>query len=284
MKCEYGCGQDAKHQFKNGKWCCNRNVMQCLAYKKKISIIHKGRKAWNKGLTKEINSGMKKNSENNKKTWGNPKAKFKTKSFKVKRSIANKGSNNPMFGKSHPNKISISKIKMRYLFFFKIEEMRYNPDKPNKKEIQVHCKNHKCKNSKERGGWFTPTRIQIAERIRQLEDINGNGGSYFYCSLECKNICPLYGLKDDPFKDNNKILYTQSEYQQFREYVLKRDNYKCQYCSEKAEHVHHERPQKLEPFFALDPDLAWSVCKNCHYEKGHRDECSTGNLSKKRCI
>ena len=27
--CEYGCGQEAKHQFKNGKWCCNKSWQQC---------------------------------------------------------------------------------------------------------------------------------------------------------------------------------------------------------------------------------------------------------------
>jgi 5-methylcytosine-specific restriction endonuclease McrA len=90
-------------------------------------------------------------------------------------------------------------------------------------------------------------------------------------------------LKSDPFEKSEK-LYTQEEYQQFREYVLERDNYKCQYCGQKAEHVHHERPQKLEPFFALDPDLAWSVCEKCHYKYGHKDECSTGKLANMVCI
>jgi len=28
--------------------------------------------------------------------------------------------------------------------------MRYNPDKPGEEEIQVHCKNHLCKNSKKK--------------------------------------------------------------------------------------------------------------------------------------
>jgi len=184
-----------------------------------------------------------------------------------------------LYGIQSHNKYTIQKIKNKYPFFSKIEEMRYKPDE---KEIQVHCKNHNCTNSKEQGGWFTPSRYQLSERIRQLENDDGNGGSYFYCSDECKNNCPLYGLQSDPFKANNK-LYTDSEYQTFREFVLKRDNYKCQYCGKKAEHIHHERPQKIEPFFALDPDLAWSVCKKCHYKYGHRDECSTGKLANIIC-
>ena len=36
------------------------------------------------------------------------------------------------------SKLTISKIKKRYLFFSKIEEMRYNPDNPGEKEIHRH--------------------------------------------------------------------------------------------------------------------------------------------------
>jgi 5-methylcytosine-specific restriction endonuclease McrA len=201
---------------------------------------------------------------------------------KVKRSLRGKylGEEHWNFGRISPRRLTIKQIKKKYPLFSQIEEMRYNPN--NSKEIQVHCKNHNCSNSKEQGGWFTPTPGQIQARKNQIENENKDH-AYFYCSDECKNSCPLYRSNGaDPFKD--EILpYTSSEYKQFRKYVLERDNYKCQYCGKKAEHVHHERPQKLEPFFALDPDLAWSVCKKCHYEKGHKDECSTGKIANKQC-
>jgi len=32
--CEYGCEQEAKFQFKNGKWCCSKNHKQCPAKRK----------------------------------------------------------------------------------------------------------------------------------------------------------------------------------------------------------------------------------------------------------
>jgi 5-methylcytosine-specific restriction enzyme A len=180
-------------------------------------------------------------------------------------------------------KLSIDEIKEKYPLFSRIEELRYNPDKPGEKEIQVHCKNHLCPNSKEQGGWFTPTNNQITHRINTIENPKGFGESNFYCSEECKK-CPLFNLRSDPLKETEKT-YTQEEYQQFKEFVLKRDNYECQYCGEKATEIHHERPQKLEPFFALDPDLAWSCCKKCHYKYGHKTEteCSTGNLASKIC-
>jgi hypothetical protein len=266
--CIYGCGQTAKYQFKNGKWCCSKSKNSCPVMRKK---------------NKEGTRGKKRSIK-----------------FKQKMSKLMMGKNNHMFGtkgywygkkRSRDDKekfrishlITIDQIKNKYPFFSKIEEMRYNPHNPKEKEIQVHCKNHNCPNSKEGGGWFTPTYAQLYERIRALERPHGMIENNFYCSDRCKNMCPLYNLKNDPFTDV-EMSYTHEEYQNFRKYILERDDYKCQFCEEPATDVHHERPQKLEPFFALDPDLAWSCCKPCHYKKGHVGECSTGNLAQKICI
>ena len=262
--CNYGCGQEAIHQFKNGKWCCSIDYRKCPSFIEKIRQKNIGKvrsDIFKKKMSKQM-MGQKNPMFGTDGYWkGKKRSKEDIKKFKI----------------SH--KQSIQDIKEKYPFFSKIEDLRYNTNK----EIQVHCKNHNCPNSKEQDGWFTPTYIQLYERIRALEKPHGMIENNFYCSDDCKDQCPLYNLKNDPCV-NNKAFYTYSEYQQFREFVLKRDNYKCQYCGEKAEHVHHERPQKLEPFFALDPDLAWSVCKKCHYKYGHKDECSTGNLANKICI
>jgi len=37
MKCEYGCGQEATYQFKNGKWCCSTDFKKCSNMRKKYS-------------------------------------------------------------------------------------------------------------------------------------------------------------------------------------------------------------------------------------------------------
>jgi len=278
MLCSYGCGKEAIYQFKNGKWCCCKSASSCLEVRdrrrksllgrkrpievrKKISKSKKGHIPWNKGKTGVYSKETLK------------KISKSSKGRKHRRS------------KNYKARISIDQINNRYLLFSKIEEMRYNPYKPlREKEIQVHCKYNECKNSKEKGGWFTPSRSQLAERIRQLEDKNGNGGSYFYCSEKCKDRCILFNLYSDPLKEN-KRLYTQEEYETFRQFVLERDDHKCQYCNEPATIIHHERPQKLEPLFVLDPDFAWSCCEECHYKYGHktRTECSTGNLASKVC-
>jgi len=59
----------------------------------------------------------------------------------------------------------------------------------------------------------------------------------------------------------------------------------CEYCEELATHVHHSRPQKLEPGFALDPDFGIACCESCHYKYGHKTgtECSTGQLTNAVC-
>jgi len=299
--CEYGCGQEAIHQFKNGKWCCSKTYQSCPCVRRKISKKLSDHTPWNKGKNNIYSENtlkkMKESHLGSKNYWYE---KELTKTHKQNISKSNKGkilsdthknnlrislkNNKNAKGKKYnlfiynSRRITIELINDKHLIFSKIEEMRY---KLNKKEIQVHCKNHNCSNSKEQGGWFTPTYSQIYERIRQIE--HGNGGCYFYCSEKCKNECPLYNLRNDPISENIKS-YTSSEYKTFRDYVLKRDNYECQYCGGLAEHVHHERPQKLEPFFALDPDLALSVCKKCHYKYGHKNECSSVKLANKICI
>jgi len=112
---------------------------------------------------------------------------------------------------------------------------------------------------------------------------NGNGGSYLYCSTKCKDTCPLYNLVSDPNNSKNEY-YTNEEYNIWRNEVLKRADYKCEYCGESANHAHHSRPKKLEPFFGLDPDFGIACCEKCHYEKGHVDECSTGQLAAMICV
>jgi len=215
-----------------------------------------------------------KQRENAKLMWSDDKFKHKMINL-IKESLKN----NPLI------RPSVFKYKINNLFFCKIEELREHPET---KEIQVHCKNHNCKNSKEQGGWFTPTYIQMSERIRQLENPKGNDGSYFYCCDKCKQQCPLFGLRSDPFK-NTELPYTEEERQTFRKEVLKKDNYICFFCGKnKATIVHHTLPKKLEPFHALDPDYAISVCEECHYfihrskEKG--GECSTGYLASIICV
>ena len=270
--CDYGCGQEAKYQFKNGKWCCSNIVSKCSNYRNKQSIYMKKIR---KNLNSIYNSNSYKQKISNtiKTIWRDPNGIYNSSSCKKRK----KSSMKKAIG------LDIKRIIKRYSFFSKIEKMRYNPNKPNEKEIQVHCKNHNCQNSKEKNGWFTPTRIQLAERIRQIESKNGNGGSYFYCSQYCKDTCPLYQLHGDPLKNTN-IPYTYQEHQLWRQVILKEDKGLCYFCGKPATDVHHIKPVKTHPHLALDPDNGISFCEECHYKIGHKTgtECSTGNLANKQ--
>jgi hypothetical protein len=288
--CDYGCGQEAKFPFKEGKWCCSKNWHSCPAQRKRVKELRKD-------PSSKYNSKSYKKTQSNimKKIWEDPSSVYNSTLCKQKMSIAKKKAhkdpnstyNSVSYKKNLSNSIrlNIKQINKKYPFFSKIEEMRYNPNKPlEEKEIQVHCKNHKCENSKEKGGWFTPTLTQIKDRKNILEN-EGEDKYYFYCSQYCKETCPLYNLHGDPYKDTNKP-YTSAELEIFNKLVLKRDNEICYYCAKHhATIVHHLRPQKLEPFFALDPDYAISVCAKCHYKYGHPtgSKHSTGNLAKIVC-
>jgi hypothetical protein len=167
----------------------------------------------------------------------------------------------------------------RHPFFCQAEEIKIEDN-----QFKVHCKYSDCVNSKEKGGWFTPTNIQLHNRIGDLEDQLGNDGSFFYCSQQCKKDCIAFNVRGDPNRDD-QLPYTQEQYETFKLHVLTRDNYICQYCGKPATDVHHERPVKLEPFFSLDPCYGWSCCEKCHYEKGHKKgtSCSTGALAAVVC-
>ncbi len=41
--CGYGCGQEGKYQFKNGKWCCSKSTSICPQMKKINSVLNTGR-------------------------------------------------------------------------------------------------------------------------------------------------------------------------------------------------------------------------------------------------
>lgn len=340
--CEYGCGQEATHQFKNGKWCCSKTTNQCINIRNKNSItsmgkkhnidslkkmsvsqlgkthsektkkkirlanlghIHSeetklkiGEKSKNRYFSKEVREKMSKSQQ----------GRIHTKETKIKISLGRKGKIHSLesrkkMSKSTKNRIisndelikrraTINKYKTKYPLFSKIEEMRYEPGKEKEKIIQVHCKNHNCLSSKEKGGWFTPTYSQIHERIRNLENF-GLDKNYFYCSEKCKNECPLFGktvnqlIREDQIRAGiiEDPWYNSSEYKIWRDRVFELDNSKCVWCGKEATIAHHILPQKTHPNLSLDPENGLSCCQECHYKYGHKGECSTGNLGKLVC-
>jgi len=48
--CNYGCGQEAKYQFKNKKWCCKSSANKCPNVRKNNSKANKGKHVINDNL------------------------------------------------------------------------------------------------------------------------------------------------------------------------------------------------------------------------------------------
>ena len=319
--CEYGCGREGKHQFKNGRICCENHWIKCPSnthpmkgrkhsekVKKKISDLAKLRigdknpffgkhhTEKTKMLISEKNTGkvslMKGKKASPESVLANSKGHIGKKASleakknmsksqqgrkhseetKIKIGLSNKGK----------RKYNLNDWKKNHPLLFKVEEII---DHSELGKIQVHCKNHNCINSKEKNGWFIPSYIQLYERIRAIENPSGFEENNFYCSSECKKECPLFKKTGIVLSKSKESYYTQEEYNLWRQEVLKRAEYKCEFCGEEAEHCHHSRPQKLEPFFSLDPDFGIACCKKCHYEKGHTSgtECSTSKLASIIC-
>lgn len=142
----------------------------------------------------------------------------------------------------------------------------------------------RCKNCNE---WFIPKTSNVQSRIGSLVGRNSGEGN-FYCSEECKENCSVFHQQTwpknhKPRKVNKSIWYTDAELKIWRDEVLKRENYICEYCGGKATIAHHNKPKKLEPFFALDLDYGTACCEKCHYKYGHQGECNTANLARVEC-
>jgi hypothetical protein len=116
MICNYGCEQEAKYQFKNGKWCCSESWNQCPSVKKKQHT-----KEWKENLSK-ANTGSgnpmfgkpgtqlgKKNPEQSKRMKINNPGVNKTEDTIRKISESHKGEKNYWFGKKRMEHSKIMK-------------------------------------------------------------------------------------------------------------------------------------------------------------------------------
>ena len=142
--CDYGCGQEAKFYFPTvKKWCCSEHYSQCPVKRRENSIRIKKLRGDPDSIYNS-DSYREKQSKALREAHKDPNSGYNSDSHREKQSKAlreaHKDPNN-MF-----NKLTIKQIKELHPFFLEIEDLRYNPDKPEEKEIQVHCINHNCPN------------------------------------------------------------------------------------------------------------------------------------------
>lgn len=113
MLCSYGCGKEDIKQFKNGNWCCSRNVSLCTAIIKKVSDSKIGEK--NVMKRKEVVDKMIKTQIKNG-TLGWPGKR--TNEYKQKISFINKGQisrtkgKKGIYTKETLKKMSVSRINL----------------------------------------------------------------------------------------------------------------------------------------------------------------------------
>lgn len=124
------------------------------------------------------------------------------------------------------------------------------------------------------GRYYYPTNISLSNRIKSLKGIS-KGESRLYCSMFCKESCPVYnqkiwpkGYKKATSREVNPIL---------RQLVLKRDNYQCQKCSKTIDnitlHVHHIKSYAQNKILGNDPDNCIVLCVDCHKEVHNQNDC-----------
>jgi hypothetical protein len=354
--CDYGCGKIGKYQFKNGKLCCSKSFLSCSAMlnttdniKKKIKIpledyplcacgcgqqvkniknkfinYHHVRvidTSWNRGLTKETSSGVRKQSESlkgrtketheeiriasikrkgmkshmkGKKHTEESKKKMSDSIKKLKLQSWNKGKTKAtskrlremgkkISGKNHPLYIGMEcgKYANYDLYVDDIsfcEETRRNKDNPHILEVRCsYC-----------GKWYPPKTMDVVNRKLKIDrDL-----AKFYCSDECKDLCPIFGQALYPKGHiNNNKLPTVEVSPELRKMVFLRDNYECQKCgSPNSLECHHIQGKAQNPILANDVSNCITFCKECHlkihqtipgcsYYDLRRPSCSDNNLN-----
>jgi hypothetical protein len=141
------------------------------------------------------------------------------------------------------------------------EKTRRDPD--NTEILQVSCAY--C------GKWFTPTIKQVLNRVGGLIG-RTTGENRFYCSKECKHLCPVFGQKTKyKFQVGDKTREVQPE---LRQMVFAIDEYTCIRCGDtKSLECHHIEGIKQNPIESADLDLCVTLCSNCHKEVHSEKGC-----------
>jgi len=269
--CDYGCGQEAKFHFKNGKWCCSASFNSCPGQRIKQSEIIQNRTDEEKDLISKKFRGKNNPAYGTTCYWkgkiGPNKGIKRSRESRNKQSKTmkicqqGKGNNNWKGGYAKNNIPTYDQYKEK---LFLLSNIRRNKNDKNILEVKcTYC-----------GKWFIPKNTEVHERIRSVEYF---GDTELYCSQQCKIECPTYGQQKYPkgFKPSTSR-EVQPELRQMR---FELDNYTCQKCGKHQDdldvglHCHHIEGIRWEPLESADLDKVITLCKICHIEVHKKEGC-----------
>ena len=283
MLCDYGCGKEAIHQFKNGKWCCSENYQSCPFIRKKLcnrKASDETRRKMSESQKGNTNCKGRKLSKDHKESFS---FSGKTHSEKTKKKIS-KSLKGRTLSKEH--RLNIGEAQ-KGISPFMINNIKYASYKTYSKALVYDetkrddefekILNAKCEYC---GKWFRPTLKQAITRRVNME----KGCGKFYCSDECKLLCPTFGQNKYPknFKNPSRSIEISHELKQM---VFERDNWICQICGgDESLKCHHIDPVTQNPMFANDMDSCITLCKKCHkFVHTQVDGCGYSDLKRKEC-
>jgi len=201
MLCDYGCGQEAKHQFKNGKWCCSNHYSKCPKIRDNISNKMKGKNHPNYGKKRPNHSKQMMGEKNP--MYG--KTRNHIEKTKKKISEAIKGKNHPNYGKkrSEETKIKIGKYHKGKTLSKKHRNIISQLHKDKKKSVD-----HRRKISESRKGikFSKETKISMSENHA---DVSGENNPNWKGGISCDSYCQVWSDKE------------------YKESIKERDGYNC---------------------------------------------------------
>jgi 5-methylcytosine-specific restriction endonuclease McrA len=128
------------------------------------------------------------------------------------------------------------------------------------------------------GKVFMPSVKAVCSRISALNG-KSRGECRLYCSEACKGACPSFN--QEKHWKGTKPATSREVSAQFRQIVLKRDNWTCQRCgagSEAELHVHHIDGATQQPGMSNDIENGVTLCKECHEHVHSQDGCKYHEL------
>jgi 5-methylcytosine-specific restriction endonuclease McrA len=128
------------------------------------------------------------------------------------------------------------------------------------------------------GKMYIPATTSVKNRVSALLG-RMEGECRLYCSEACKQACPSY--KRQVYWKSQRTATSREVSAQFRQLVLKRDNWICQKCGARVEaelHVHHIEGATQQPGMANDLENGITLCKECHKYVHSQDGCKYHEL------